>query len=516
MDLLSAVVFAVLAAVHLLGWLLTKEQKAGFQRLLADWLPLAGRRPTRRPPPRPWALPIIGNMVQLGLKPNPYECMADISRRLGAVYGLKLGPTEAVVVNDMASIREVLVTKGDHFDGRPNFLRYHELFGGDRDNSLALCDWSKKQVSRRNVARHFMHVRPGSDVFQMLNDSIITEMPAVEQQIRAAAGRPIDFKPLVQMMSCNIFCDYLCSVRFDQNDPEYQRLVRDFDEVFWDINQGYAMDFIEWLKVFRLGTLKHLRKLSSRIRKFICERIVNHHKETIDYDNPRDFVDMLLRRMNSQEGDHERISETTALYELEDFLGGHSAVGNIIMQTVTQLARHPEVQAKVQEELDSQVGDRQLSLDDRASLPYTESTMYEALRVCSSPIVPHVASRDSTIGGYDISKDTLVFINNYELNTSPQLWTDPATFNPGRFVKNGAMVKPPHFLPFSTGKRSCMGSKMLSNITFLTIGCLLQKFDISLPDCPKNSRMVKEHLVTGCLALPVDSFSLVFKERTHT
>ena len=173
------------------------------------------------------------------------------------------------------------------------------------------------------------------------------------------------------------------------------------------------------------------------------------------------------------------------------------------------------MQARAQEELDAHIGDRQLTLDDRASLPYTESTMYEALRVCSSPIVPHVASCDSTIGGYDISKDTLVFINNYELNTSPQLWTDPAAFNPGRFVKNGTMVKPPHFLPFSTGKRSCMGSKMLANITFLTIGCLLQKFDISLPDCPKNTRMVKEHLVPGCLALPVDSYSLVFKERTQ-
>ena len=134
MDLLSAAVFAVLAVVRLLGWLLTREQKAGGRHLLADWLPPIGDRPARHLPPRPWGLPVIGNMIQLGLKPNPYECMTDMSRRFGAVYGLKLGPTEAVVVNDLASIREVLVIKGDHFDSRPNFLRYHQLFGGDRDN----------------------------------------------------------------------------------------------------------------------------------------------------------------------------------------------------------------------------------------------------------------------------------------------------------------------------------------------------------------------------------------------
>ena len=141
MDLLSAVVFVALAVVRLLGWLLTREQKAGGRHLLADWLPPFADRPARHLPPRPWGLPVIGNMIQLGLKPNPYECMTDMSRRFGAVYGLKLGPTEAVVVNDLASIREVLVVKGDHFDSRPNFLRYHQLFGGDRDN----CEYYSRE-----------------------------------------------------------------------------------------------------------------------------------------------------------------------------------------------------------------------------------------------------------------------------------------------------------------------------------------------------------------------------------
>ncbi|XP_037078397.1 cytochrome P450 307a1-like [Pollicipes pollicipes] len=510
MDTLSIILFAVVAALHAFGLLLTQKRKLDPLRLLRPRLATgAGRRP-----PRPWGLPVIGNMVQLGLKPNPYECMTDISRRLGAVYALRLGGTDALVVNDMASIREVLVTKGDHFDGRPDFLRYNVLFGGDRDNSLALCDWSKKQVSRRNVARTFMHVRPGTDVFQMLNDSVLAEMTTLEQALIDAKGAPIQFKPLIQNVCCNIFSDYLCSRKFSLDDPKFQKLVRNFDEIFWDINQGYAMDFISWMKVFRLGALKNLEDLSVDIRHFINEEIISHHKESFDVENPRDFVDMLLKRMQGEDGSHEQISEVTALYELEDFIGGHSAVGNIIMQTITQIARNPEVMRKLQNELDDQVGDRQISLDDRSSLPYTESTMYEALRVCSSPIVPHVASRHTTVGGFDVQKGTMVFINNYELNMSPQLWSDPAKFDPARFVRNGAVVKPPHFLPFSTGKRSCMGSKLLTNITFLTVATVLSKFDVLLPNDAQNVSMVSKHMKPGCLALPVDSFSLVFKERS--
>ena len=149
MDVLSLAVFAVLAVLHAVGFLLPQKRRLEVGRLLRLALggaaeppppPPAAVRPWRAPP-RPWALPVLGNMVQRGMKPNPYECMTDISKKLGPVYGLRLGGTDALVVNDMPSIREVLVTKGDHFDGRPDFLRYHTLFGGDRDN----CEYTGNQ-----------------------------------------------------------------------------------------------------------------------------------------------------------------------------------------------------------------------------------------------------------------------------------------------------------------------------------------------------------------------------------
>lgn len=142
MDIFSGALFAVIALAHALGRLFCRKRPhhvlRSLQRLFACPKPVASVTTscTRsyNPPPRPWGLPVLGNMINLGMKPNPYECMTDMSRQLGAVYGLRLGSTDCVVVNDMTSIREVLVTKGDHFDGRPNFNRYSALFGGDRDN----------------------------------------------------------------------------------------------------------------------------------------------------------------------------------------------------------------------------------------------------------------------------------------------------------------------------------------------------------------------------------------------
>jgi cytochrome P450 family 307 subfamily A len=85
-------------------------------------------------------------------------------------------------------------------------------------------------------------------------------------------------------------------------------------------------------------------------------------------------------------------------------------------------------------------------------MPYTEATILETLRVTSSPIVPHVATEDSSIGGYDVPKGTVVFLNNYELNTGEDYWSEPDLFKPERFVVDNQIVKPAHFIPFSTGR----------------------------------------------------------------
>jgi cytochrome P450 family 307 subfamily A len=112
-----------------------------------------------------------------------------------------------------------------------------------------------------------------------------------------------------------------------------------------------------------------------------------------------------------------------------------------------------QVGARIQAEISQVSGERRaVNLFDRAAMPYTEATILETLRVTSSPIVPHVATQDSSIGGYDVPKGTVVFLNNLELNTGAAYWSEPHNFSPERFIVNEQVVKPAHFIPFSTGQ----------------------------------------------------------------
>ena len=87
----------------------------------------------REPPgPRPW--PVIGSLHLLGGYEVPYQAFNVLSKHYGQVFKMNLGSVPCVVINGVDNIKEVLITKNTHFDGRPNFRRYHQLFNGDKDN----------------------------------------------------------------------------------------------------------------------------------------------------------------------------------------------------------------------------------------------------------------------------------------------------------------------------------------------------------------------------------------------
>jgi cytochrome P450 family 307 subfamily A len=191
------------------------------------------------------------------------------------------------------------------------------------------------------------------------------------------------------------------------------------------------------------------------------------------------------------------------------------------------IVKNPAIGQKIQQEV-AQItdgGKRKVTLYDTESLPYTVATIYEVLRYSSSPIVPHVATENTQIGGYGVLKDTVVFINNYDLNTSEKNWENPKEFQPERFLetipankvrKDAALDEPsiirvkkniPHFLPFSVGKRTCIGQNLVRCFSFLLLTNILENFDVS-SDHPESIKMTP-----ACVAVPPDTFSLKLTPR---
>lgn len=381
---------------------------------------------------------------------------------------------------------------------------------------MAFCNWSEVQKMRRDMLTQHSFPRNFSMRFQHLNEIIahqIHTMVADIQGKRLTADTAVEIKPIIMDACANIFTQYYCSRSFTSQDTKFKKMIQNFDNIFWEVNQGYAADFLPFLLPLHAKNLKHMAKCTHEIRAFIEENIIEDRRETWTEcnDGQNDYVESLIDHV--QRDLEPKMEWETALFALEDILGGHSATGNFLVKIFGFIGQLPEVQQKIQQEIDNTLAKKRsgncnvIELSDRNQMPYTEAVIMESLRLIASPIVPHVASQDSSIGGFLIEKDSLIFLNNYNLSMSPELWDEPTVFKPERFIQNGHIQKPDHFLPFGAGRRSCMGYKMVQFISFSVIANCMQHFDMRPPP------NVTHKVAVGSLAVPEKSYEMVFADR---
>uniref|UniRef100_K1Q9M6 unspecific monooxygenase n=1 Tax=Magallana gigas TaxID=29159 RepID=K1Q9M6_MAGGI len=139
---------------------------------------------------------------------------------------------------------------------------------------------------------------------------------------------------------------------------------------------------------------------------------------------------------------------------------------------------------------DLYAAEREPRLSDRGDCPRIESFILETLRYISHlPLfVFHAASQSTSIGGYDVEKDTVIVANSWTMHHSEKYWDEPFSFKAERFLdSNGQLFPATHpirkrLLVFGLGKRSCIGEVFAKSRTFLFLSTLLQTTTIVEPE----------------------------------
>ncbi|CAH0393486.1 unnamed protein product [Bemisia tabaci] len=458
------------------------------------------------PGPTPW--PIIGSLHLMGSYDVPYKAFGALAEKYGQVYKLQLGNLPCVVVNGLDNIREVLMSKAQFFDARPNFKRYNDLFAGDKANSLAFSDWSDAQKVKREMLRAHTFPRAFSARFHELDTYMNIELNDLTNVLKTNEGSPVALKPLLLHSCANIFTSYFTSHRFERDHPRYAEILESYDEIFYEVNQGYAADFLPWLMPLHTSKISRMTEHAHKVRDFVVKEILADKLAAWTPGQTQlDYVDSLIEHVKSEV--EPKLSMDSALFALEDIIGGHGAVANFLLKVLSYVVTRPDVQRKIQEEVDAVTENgREISLADRTFMPYTEAVILEAVRIIASPIVPHVASQDGIISGFKVEKGSMIFLNNYDLNMNPKLWDSPEEFRPERFISpEGRLLKPEFFLPFSCGRRSCMGYKIVQFVCFGTLATICQRFNIH----PVSGESYKVPITN--LALPYKTFNLRFESR---
>ncbi|OMO99954.1 Cytochrome P450 [Corchorus olitorius] len=160
-------------------------------------------------------------------------------------------------------------------------------------------------------------------------------------------------------------------------------------------------------------------------------------------------------------------------------LAGTETVAATLEWALSVLLNHPDILEKAKEELDSEVGQQTLIDEPHISnLPYLQNIISETLRLYPAAplLIPHMASNDCTIGGYNVPSNTIVLINAWAVHRDPKLWDDPLAFKPERF-ENPGETESYKFLPFGLGRRACPGLSLAHRVIGLALGSLIQCFE---------------------------------------
>ena len=127
---------------------------------------------------------------------------------------------------------------------------------------------------------------------------------------------------------------------------------------------------------------------------------------------------------------------------------------------------------------------KKVSLDNKPNLPYTNAVLLESMRIATivPMALPHVTTEDIEVKEFIIPKDSIIFPDILNVHYDPEHWTDPETFNPDRFYDEATNTfkNDDHLIPFSVGKRYCLGQSLAEKEYFLFFANLFQTFRFSM------------------------------------
>lgn len=167
-------------------------------------------------------------------------------------------------------------------------------------------------------------------------------------------------------------------------------------------------------------------------------------------------------------------------------IGGIDTTATTVDWIMSELVKNPLAMKKLQEEIEDIVGlDQMVEKSHLSSLKYLDCVVKESLRLHPvAPLLAHAAQEDCEVSGFDIPSKMHVFVNVWAIGRDPDIWHDPETFCPDRFLQGNVDLRGRDFqlLPFGSGRRSCPGIQLGLLIVQLVVAQLVHCFDWELPD----------------------------------
>ncbi|CAD5120146.1 DgyrCDS8722 [Dimorphilus gyrociliatus] len=426
--------------------------------------------------PGPMGIPLLGPLHKIRSKAI-HKTFESWSTYYGPLISIRLLGKKIIIVSGADEIRTVLSGKSLDFSARPEMFRFSFLTDGHTGIAMGHVteDWLKK---KKSVARALK-----IDKYEAVTKTIVKRLCELGED----RSHYWDLNKDICIGLINIMTSLVLGKTFDFHSKDllaYKSAMERSAEASFRL-EGVVLDAFPQLMHFNFPRqiCKTMKECRNTVSSFLIKEI-NDVISTYKEGTCRGLVDSLYEEYLKDGKEPLETFVRTRLYPicLDVISGGYMTTARALQALILLLLHNPKVQKSLQEEVDS-MGSDEIEFSDRRCMPYTNATCLEILRYISHiPLnLPHVAVRETELGGATVEPGTQVWTNFWAIHHNEDIWGDPWTFRPERFIEDGVLVKPDHktrrnLFVFGAGRRVCVGEQLALNRLFLITASFSRKF----------------------------------------
>ncbi|XP_057804239.1 cytochrome P450 736A117-like [Salvia miltiorrhiza] len=463
--------------------------------LFSAWMLKKCVFPSKKQPPSPPKLPVIGNLHQL----------SALTHRALQSLGAKHGP---IMLLHFASKPVIVVQSAD---AATQIIKDHDLIFSDKPytRSTRRLLYDLKDVIIAPYGEYWRKLK-SICILQLLSSKRVQFFKFIREEETAlllekiesscSSSSPVNLSELFDLHANNVICRAAFGRRCSEGrgGRSFPMLLRELFQLMGAVEIGEFVPWLSWISRLN-GFNNRVDNVSKEIDEFL-ELIVQEHlnrglqsTDAVD-GNTENFVDILLNASIDRDGIKAIILDMLA--------GGTDTTSSTLEWAMTELLRHPAVMTNLQIEIREIVKDRECITDeDLGKMQYLKAVIKETLRLHPPvPLLGRVAREDVTVMGYEITATTLVLTNVWAIGRDPASWDEAEKFYPDRFLNSSLDFKGLDFkfIPFGHGRRGCPGIALAMASVELVLANLVHKFEWELAEGTKceNLDVMEEPGVT--------------------
>lgn len=415
--------------------------------------------------PGPVPIPLLGEFLNIILK-GLYKNDMDLVQKYGNIIGVYEGPNPTILLSDLELLRKVLIKDSQAFVNR----RSVEGVMGPLEHGLTQLKNEQWKNARTIVSPAFSAAKLKA-MYSLMNE--VSDMYNKRLIIYADKQEMFNIKEVTQQMALDTIGSCLFGIEINSLQNENTTLVYHLKRIF-SISLSNLMVLIFLISPKFAAHLSHRgfsilpRDTMNYLTKLV-NQILNRRREHLERRN--DFIQIMVDHEKQVENDKQEEQWGTLKKTLNDreilgqamifLLAGYETVSTLISFFFYIMATEPEIQEKVFEEIQQEIGDNELTPENINQLQYLDMVINETLRMYP-PVIrfDRVASIDYQLNNYRIPKGFLVSVPIYAIHHDPKNWSDPEKFIPERFSSTEKTKHHPMaFIPFGDGPRNCIGMR---------------------------------------------------------